>query len=144
MLGDVYNDRDGEPSVTGGSAATRPKPRRRSSLPDWADEGVLDAAFADWVPGPPSTAPAAERSMLTDLATGGESPADVQLPDLTPAPAVEPEATEAEAPTSATAPVVEPAQQQPAEPTPGRRWHREDDDILPARSRVPRTSFRLR
>jgi hypothetical protein len=72
LLGDVYgDDPDGEP------VAQEPAPNNRT--PEWADESVLDAAFANWVPGPPPDAPAAERSVF------GSRPADppsaAPLPD---------------------------------------------------------------
>jgi hypothetical protein len=144
MLGDVYSDRNGDSaSAPTGSAAARPRPRRRAgTLPDWADEDVLDAAFAEWVPGPPSSAPAAERSMLTDLATAREQPAEVALPNLAPPPS-EPAVSETPvAAVEAAGPeAVEGVQTQPAAQG---TWHRELDDILPARSRAPRASFRIR
>ena len=72
LLGDVYgDDPDGEP------VHREPSPRDRA--PDWAEESVLDAAFANWVPGPPPDAPAAERDVF------GPRPADpassAPLPD---------------------------------------------------------------
>jgi hypothetical protein len=131
MLGDVYSEPSPEPATV---SPSRPRPRRRSSLPDWADEGVLDAAFADWVPGPPSTAPAAERSMLTDLAGGYEPDPAATLPQLVP---VVPEPVVDAAPDAVPEP--EP------HPDPDRHgWRREDDDIVPAKGRLPRTSFRVR
>ncbi|MDP9403919.1 MAG: hypothetical protein M3P85_11480 [Actinomycetota bacterium] len=34
--------------------------------PEWADEAHLDEVFSTWVPGPPDSAPAAEREMAGD------------------------------------------------------------------------------
>jgi hypothetical protein len=62
------------PEATSGA---RPAPEA-SRAPAWADESVLDAAFANWTPGPPLDAPAAERDVFA-------SPADpasaAPLPD---------------------------------------------------------------
>jgi hypothetical protein len=70
LLGDVYGD-----DPDGGL----PDLPRREQTPEWADESVLDAAFANWVPGPPPDAPAAERGMF---ATRPADPASAApLPD---------------------------------------------------------------
>lgn len=142
MLGDVYSDRNRDGSPAPGAVAGRPRPRRRAgTLPDWADEDVLDAAFAEWVPGPPSSAPAAERSMLTDLATTREQPAEVVLPNLGPPP------RDAVVAAAAVAAVEQPAAEAVNEmraQSPTGSWHRELDDILPARTRAPRATFRIR
>src|SRR5688500_17875637 len=124
MLGDVYKEPGHEPATV---SPSRPRPRRRSSFPDWADEGALDRASPDWVPGPPSSAPAAERSILTDLAGGYEPVAAATLPELVP---VVPE------PVVAAAAEVVP-ERQPEHDRHG--WRREDDDIVPAKGRLPRT-----
>lgn len=34
------------------------------TVPDWAEDDVLDRAFASWTPGPPADAPSAEREMV--------------------------------------------------------------------------------
>jgi hypothetical protein len=62
VLGDVYE------------AADRPEANRfvsaaRQQAPEWSDESRLDAAFADWTPGPPSDAPAAERALFASAPT---------------------------------------------------------------------------
>jgi hypothetical protein len=41
--------------------------RTAPAAPRWADEDVLDEAFAEWVPGPPPDASAEERGMLADV-----------------------------------------------------------------------------
>lgn len=99
LLDDVYGD--SEASVE--PAPTTPAPTL-TGLPDWAIDSVLDEAFADWVPGPPTVAVGAmdapsehvvgnlQRSAFADLAT---------------VPAAEPEVLHA--------------------------WSRSDDDILPGR-----------
>jgi hypothetical protein len=57
LLGDVYgDDPDGQPAAH--------EPATLDRTPEWADESVLDAAFANWVPGPPPDAPAAERAVF--------------------------------------------------------------------------------
>jgi hypothetical protein len=96
MLGDVYGDdadgervapeppappRDGSPALP---EATGPLPeatsRATSAAPAWADESVLDAAFANWTPGPPLDAPAAERDVFAphvDPASAAPLPDDL-------------------------------------------------------------------
>ena len=78
MLGDVYGDgADGGPARDQGeqredgarpapeaTSEARPAPEATSGAPAWADESVLDAAFANWTPGPPLDAPAAERDVF--------------------------------------------------------------------------------
>jgi hypothetical protein len=157
LLGDVYgDDPDGE--------AVAQEPAARDRTPDWADESVLDAAFANWVPGPPPDAPAAERAVFESRPANPASAAP--LPDdlaaalsaaLVDAPPAE---------LAAPAPRVEPAE--PTNPVPeldqpvpswsdlaeARRamvdhpdpfagaaplvghlpWQRGDDDILPRKS----------
>ena len=126
LLGDVYGTPTEEPPAA----------------PDWADESVLDEAFADWVPGPPTDAPAAERAALSDLASFDA--AETAFPTS----AVEPPTTLAEAlpieaewffeapttePLAAAAVVDLPAEEQPE--TAIAPWQRTDDDLLPARGR---------
>jgi hypothetical protein len=57
VLGDVYATADRPEAARFVSAA-------RQQAPEWSDESRLDAAFADWTPGPPSDAPARERAMF--------------------------------------------------------------------------------
>ena len=75
LLGDVYgDDPDGEP------VRREPPAEGRSAAPAWADESVLDAAFANWTPGPPLDAPAAERAVFapsTDPAGAAPLPDDL-------------------------------------------------------------------
>jgi hypothetical protein len=68
LLDDLYGDLS-EPVAepTAEPVAEPAAGALRRNLPDWADEDVLDAAFADWVPGPPAGACNAERSILSDL-----------------------------------------------------------------------------
>ena len=150
LLGDVYN------SGTPGDADDDARSPVTTTLPDWADEEVLDEAFSNWVPGPPADAPAAERTMLSDLATGPQAerldsePAEVSEPaegetghaPEAPEPRAEtgsPDAEPAEhGGTDGEAPVAaEPAPDFGPErgPAPWRgAWQRSDDDILPRRS----------
>jgi hypothetical protein len=74
LLGDVYgDDPDGEPVRHEPPAGERAE----HDPPAWADESVLDAAFANWTPGPPPDAPAAEREVI-----GASGPSSVPpLPD---------------------------------------------------------------
>jgi hypothetical protein len=79
LLGDVYGeDAEGEP------VAPEPRAPHRdgagSGAPAWADESVLDAAFANWTPGPPLDAPAAERDVFAapvDPASAAPLPDDL-------------------------------------------------------------------
>lgn len=57
VLGDVY-DSDGPDAAA---------PPAQASAPQWSDEAHLDEVFASWTPGPPASAPAAEREMLESL-----------------------------------------------------------------------------
>jgi hypothetical protein len=99
LLGDVYgDDADGEPVAPvppaqhrdparpGPDATSRGLPapeatsRATSAAPAWADESVLDAAFANWTPGPPLDAPAAERDVFgppADPASAAPLPDDL-------------------------------------------------------------------
>ena len=84
LLGDVYGAstppaEDAEvtepttPMATPAAADDPPAPPAdavdagRPAAPGWADDAVLDEAFADWVPGPPSDADAEERDILADI-----------------------------------------------------------------------------
>jgi hypothetical protein len=155
LLGDVYgDDPDGEP------VRREPAAEQRSAAPDWADDSVLDAAFANWTPGPPPDAPAAEREVLgtatgttpaaplpDDLAAAlsaalvGAPPPDPTAapPPESPAPAVG--AVNESSPLwndlsyTATAPgeAIDPfADAGPLVPV--LPWQRSDDDILPRRT----------
>lgn len=138
LLGDVYG--------TGADADLLPPPPRDEApapapaTPEWAEDSVLDEAFADWVPGPPTDAPAAERAALSDLASFD---ADAPVADQPPATLAEalpveaewffevPPATEVEAPTVLDLPAVE--EEHPE--TVVVPWQRADDDLLPAKGR---------
>jgi hypothetical protein len=84
LLGNVYGD-DGDddpaaretaaPEATSGA---RPAPEATGAAPAWADESVLDAAFANWTPGPPLDAPAAERHVFFPSVDPASAP---PLPD---------------------------------------------------------------
>jgi len=110
LLDDVYGDTALAPAPSPDAApADVASSTPLAGLPDWAVDSVLDEAFADWVPGPPT--PLAEvgsdhdtyrvssvpRSAFTDLADGPTA-----------------SATEPDAPHA---------------------WIREDDDILPTNRR---------
>lgn len=133
LLGDVYGTGPAEKD------AVEPTDAPVADAPSWADESLLDEAFADWVPGPPSDAPADERAALTDLAAGpAPEPVGAQ-----PVPATLAEALPAEAewffdvpaePVAAETPVAEPvADADTAAPVVP--WQRADDDLLPSKGR---------
>jgi hypothetical protein len=151
MLGDVYGDGpDDEP------VRREPPADGRSVAPDWADESVLDAAFANWTPGPPLDAPAAERDVFAhpaDPASAAPLPDDLAaalsealvgapatevvavtpLPLLDPPPEAAASWTEIAAARHALAEDHDPFAGAPALTAP-LRWQRGDDDILPRRS----------
>ena len=177
MLGDVYGDdangephapeappqhRDGTgttPVATGrsGTAAedtnrARPAPEATNRAPAWADESVLDAAFANWTPGPPLDAPAAERDVFAphvdpasapplpdDLAAAlsaalvGAPPADVAF-IATPAAATPGTDVEQTTPASTSDPVDSPLGEGGswAEPAASHRAHTDYDDPFSA------------
>ena len=117
VLGDVY---------AGHAAATTPQ-----NGPDWADEAHLDQAFADWTPGPPADAPAAEREMAAHVDTSTRRRIDDDLANalteaLTSSASVSSEPVYAEL--MAEIPAA------PAEPEPVHHWTRGDDDVLPSRA----------
>jgi hypothetical protein len=113
VLGDLYE------------ADAPAAPAYQATAPAWADEARLDEAFAQWTPGPPADAPAAEREFapvarLDDDIAANLSAALVadEQDGTTPW-----EEVEALAPSVAPAPPV----QVPA-------WRRADDDIFPGTS----------
>ncbi|HEX2040194.1 MAG TPA: hypothetical protein VHF47_10730 [Acidimicrobiales bacterium] len=113
----------------------------RRQAPDWADEHRLDEVFAQWTPGPPAEAPAAEREIVADVRPPARLDDDFAValtqalvadgaPSADPVPAfpeVEPEPDSVAAVLYAElATVEEPAPAAPAAPG---RWLRGDDDI---------------
>src|SRR5687768_3770722 len=76
LLGDVYGPEPETPATDEKAPVDAPpgaEPAQATTLsgalPAWAEETVLDEAFANWVPGPPTDASGAERGMLSDLAS---------------------------------------------------------------------------
>jgi hypothetical protein len=83
LLGDVYGAStppEGEleaadpttPTAVPAAADDPPAPPVEAgtpgpAAPGWADDAVLDEAFAEWVPGPPADASAEERGILADV-----------------------------------------------------------------------------
>jgi hypothetical protein len=114
----------------------------RTKLPDWASEEALDAAFADWVPGPQLEASAAERSLFSDLTELADAPLSVDAPFATgeTAAVVIPEAAPPVDPSTATerpATPIGPRDTAVTDRT-GGATRRFQDDILPDRRRKPR------
>ncbi|HUF34041.1 MAG TPA: hypothetical protein VMN58_12625 [Acidimicrobiales bacterium] len=132
LLGDVYR------SDTSGAEhdATPPAPNSaaEATLPTWAEEEALDEAFAEWVPGPPEGAPAAERHALEPE----PETADHAIPDEW---LVSAEATEAYADLAPASEATDHTAEASAAPS---RWCRGDDDLLPASARRGRRSLSLR
>jgi hypothetical protein len=80
LLGDVYGDdasaEESSPAPDGDGPESPPA-EQRVEAPAWADETTLDAAFADWTPGPAPDAPAAERKVISPMASStvaGDAP----------------------------------------------------------------------
>jgi hypothetical protein len=172
LLGDVYGASEDaeatEPTTPMGVPAAADDPpappvetvepdQRRPAAPGWADDAVLDEAFAEWVPGPPSDADAEERDILADVepAEAVAEPIDIDA-WLGPEP-VEglDEADEIEADAQAEMPEMDAATGfdafvPPAEPVPEVHamsevegaWSRESDDLLPRGRRGRRLSLR--
>ena len=75
MLGDVYGDDADRERV---APESRQPHDTAPPAPAWAEESVLDAAFANWTPGPPLDAPAAERDVFAPHVDPASAP---PLPD---------------------------------------------------------------
>jgi hypothetical protein len=138
LLGNVYGD--DAPATDAPATFDEAVPTRAvAKLPEWADEDVLDEAFAHWVPGPPADAPAAERSMLTELAADTIPAAPTAAPAAEPAfaqPVVEIDDSSHD---DLYQPMIDPllaavTAQAAIEHAVSRGWQRGDDDILPAKS----------
>ena len=131
VLGDVYETKQG-------------------AAPEWADEERLDEAFAEWTPGPPADAPAAEREMAIhvpagrlddDLAAALTEALAVEGPSADPVPSFpdvdpEPDSVAAVLYAEPAQPIVD-EEPEPAAPT---RWVRGDDDVAFANGRSARRS----
>jgi hypothetical protein len=126
LLGDVYGTGPVEDHVDEAPAPSGEERSPLAELPTWADESVLDEAFANWVPGPSTEAPAEEHAAVAE-----------------PAPAPEAHALPAEAAWFFDAPgevaafptaIAEPEPETEPE-APAVVWQRADDDLLPARGR---------
>ena len=129
------------------------------AAPGWADDDVLDEAFADWVPGPPSDAHAEERDILADVEPAepvadsididawlGAEPAD-DLEPVDEADEIEAEPTQIDAaPTTFDdfVPAVEPEPEIRRATEPEGAWSRDSDDLLPRGRRARRLSLSLR
>jgi hypothetical protein len=122
------------------------------AAPGWADEAVLDEAFAEWVPGPPSDAVAEERDILADVepAEAVAEPIDIdawlgpEADDATIDADAGPEGHGDElAATQRFEPFVpSPAPEPLAQGEAG--WTRTSDDLLPRGRRGRRLSLSLR
>ena len=165
LLGDVYgastpsaedvDAADPTPPTMAGPPADDPPPPpaedvdaiRSPAAPGWADDEVLDEAFAEWVPGPPSDAVAEERDMLAGVepaeAVAEEFDIDAWLgPDEAEAPVDAP--AEADPYEAFVPPVVQPEAQPEPQPVMDAAWTRENDDLLPRGRRGRRLSLSLR
>jgi hypothetical protein len=68
LLGAVYGEEPSSPARDADDEAPvrrePPADERGPAVPAWADDEHLDAAFAEWKPGPPADASAAEREVV--------------------------------------------------------------------------------
>ena len=141
MLGNVYGD---EPSAADAAPVDAPVLTRPvAKLPEWADEDVLDEAFAQWVPGPPADAPAVERSMLSELAATTVPARHAEPSAAAPVPTVADDDPFVDAsPLDDLAgyePMIDPmladaTARAAVEASITRGWQRSDDDILPGKA----------
>jgi len=171
LLGDVYGassppESEQEaadptsPTAVPAAADDPPAPHAEAAgpgpaAPGWADEAVLDEAFAEWVPGPPADASAEERGMLAGVEpaeTVAESididawlGPDEGLDDFEVVDGDDGGGVEAEL--DPTAPVEaytmappEPEEHDEADPN----WTRTSDDLLPRGRRGRRLTLTLR
>jgi hypothetical protein len=79
LLGAVYGEGTSKPKRDPDGAPVEHEDaadERTPEVPDWADDEHLDAAFAQWKPGPSADAPAAEHEVVE-----GDSDAPPPLPD---------------------------------------------------------------
>jgi hypothetical protein len=167
LLGDVYGaSEDAEatepttPMDVPAAADDPPAPpveavepgRSRPAAPGWADDAVLDEAFAEWVPGPPSDADAEERDILADVEPAEAVAEAIDIDAwLGPEPVEELDEVEAEAEAAemdattgfdAFVPAAEPAPEVHQMTEVEGAWSRESDDLLPRGRRGRRLSLR--
>jgi hypothetical protein len=139
LLGDLYetNEVVDEPvdtpladTTSAASAASAAPPPG----PAWADEALLDEAFASWKPGPPDDAPAAEREIANGFP--GTSFPELEGPftndDHLDGSVLGRDLSMLEGGTPGPVQADEEAVD-PLEPGPPRMWTRADDDVLPHR-----------
>jgi hypothetical protein len=167
LLGDVYGASSEDAAADDPPAppveAAEPTPSRPAA-PGWADDDVLDEAFAEWVPGPTADADDEERDILADVepVESVAEPVDIDA-WLGPEPMQDLDDIDAraEAPdvdatagynafddefVPATEPGTDPGTEvgaQPAMADDG-AWRRESDDLLPRGRRTRRLSLSLR
>jgi hypothetical protein len=169
LLGDVYGASttpEGEveasdpttPTAVPAAADDPPAPPVEASqpgpaAPGWADEAVLDEAFAEWVPGPPADASAEERGILADVEPA-ETVADAididawlgpddGIADLDGGDDVDDVGSELDPTTSVEALTAAPPEpDEHDEPDPN--WTRTSDDLLPRGRRGRRLTLTLR
>lgn len=165
LLGDVYGASSTPPDDDAATDATAPvatpalddppappveaaAPGAGPAAPGWADEQVLDEAFAEWVPGPPADASAEERGMLADIepAETVAEPVDIdawlgtEVVDEDAEGAAD-QATEA---FEAFVPPPEPTVDDEAQADADATWTRTSDDLLPRGRRGRRLSLSIR
>ena len=68
VYGDTSSDTDRDPADEAHVEREPAASDRAPAVPDWADDEHLDAAFAQWKPGPPADASPVERAFVKDTA----------------------------------------------------------------------------
>ena len=103
----------------------------RPSAPEWADEATLDEAFANWTPGPPPEAPAAEHEMAAHESHRIDDDLNAALTQALGSDQIYPEAVFVDHQVEVEPePVV--AYELAPLPEPAHSWSRADDDVLPS------------
>jgi hypothetical protein len=77
MLSDLHDNSGDLPQRQQPEPAPEPV---RMKLPEWASEEALDAAFANWVPGPQIEASQAERALFSEFTELVDTPLSVDAP----------------------------------------------------------------
>ncbi len=134
LLGDLYetNETDEADAPVDASPAETPFAETPAAAPvtppppgpDWADEALLDEAFASWQPGPPADAPSAEREM----ANGFPATSYPGLQEELSAMALDERTNQTDA--EAVDPVDPVDAVDAVDAGPPRMWTRTDDDVL--------------
>jgi hypothetical protein len=163
LLGDVYGASSTPSDDVDAADATTPMPAPAlddppappveaagtgPAAPGWADEQVLDEAFAEWVPGPPADASAEERGMLADIEPAETVAEPIDIDAWLGTEVVDEDAEEAAGQATeafeAFVPPPEPTVDDEAQADANAQWTRTSDDLLPRGRRGRRLSLSIR